>query len=61
MDNKKFLFTTLFSSLLDIEGKRTEENPLDMMLSLPLNCWGMEYIARAAGPKKNFTNNLSLK
>jgi len=35
-----------------MDGKRTEENPFEKILNLPLSCWGTTYIARAAGPNK---------
>jgi len=44
-----------------MDGKRTEEKPLDKILNFPLNCCGTTYIARATGPNIVLIKYLSPK
>ena len=54
----KFFLSIFF---IDKFGKRKALKLLDRILNLPVNCWGIEYVATAIGPIKILIKYLSSK
>ena len=44
----KSLFVKFF---FDKNGNKKALKPFDKILNLPVNCWGIEYVANAIGPR----------
>ena len=57
-ENSKFLLSILD---LDKSGNKNALKLLDKIVNFPVNCWGIEYNAKATGPKKNLIKYLSNK